>query len=147
MSPIPSFEAWQGSADKAVQSDAVWKVAAYRLALYAVEIGWQDVMILDRARVTRPSASQLYRALGSISANIAEAYSRSSGVDRARILEYGLGSARESVAWYFAGRPVLGRQAFEIRTDVLSQVRRLLLTTIQVERNRGRLRQRNRDSD
>jgi four helix bundle protein len=115
-------------------------VTAYRLALYAVEIGWDDARILDRAYLTRPVGSQLYRALGSIVANIAEGYSRSSGTDRARILEYGLGSTRESVGWYFVGRPVLGQEIFDKRNETLSQIRRLLLTTIPTVRNRGRLR-------
>jgi four helix bundle protein len=138
--PHPSFEAWQARAHETLRADAAWRNTAYRLALYALEIGWEDARILDRARITRPISSQLYRALGSIVANIAEAYSRSSGVDRARLLEYGLGSTRESIAWYFAALPVLGRQVFEARNDILSQIRRLLLTTIPNERNRRRLR-------
>ena len=140
MAPIPSFEAWQAHAPQAIRADALWRVTAYRLALYAVEISWEDVRILDRARIAGPIASQLYRALGSIAANIAEAYSRSSGVDRARLLEYGLGSTRESLAWYFAALPVLGPEVCEARNDILSQIRRLLLTTIPAVRKRGRLR-------
>lgn len=140
MAPIPSFEAWQTHAPQAIRADAVWRVTAYRLALYAVEIGWDDARILDRAYLTRPAGSQLYRALGSIVANIAEGYSRSSGTDRARILDYGLGSTRESVGWYFVGRPVLGQEIFDKRNETLSQIRRLLLTTIPAVRNRGRLR-------
>jgi four helix bundle protein len=123
-----------------LRADALWRVTAYRLALYAVQTGWEDARILDRTRIARPIGSQLYRALGSIAANVAEAYSRSSGVDRARLLEYGLGSTRESVAWYFAALPVLGPEAFEARNDILSQIRRLLLTTIPAVRNLGRLR-------
>lgn len=142
--PIPSFEVWQASVSQAVRADAIWRVAAYRLALYAVHIGWEDARILDRARITRSVGSQLYRALGSIAANIAEAYSRSSGTDRARILEYGLGSTRESDAWYFAARPVLGQEVFESRNAILSQIRRLLLTTIPAVRDRGRLKKGNR---
>jgi len=119
-------------------------MTVYRLALYASEIGWQDVRLLDRARLTRPVAPQLYRALGSIVANIAEGYSRSSGVDRARFHEYGLGSTRESVGWYFVARPVLGRAIFDAREGVLSQIRRLLLTTIPADRARVRLNRGNR---
>jgi len=129
---------------RAIRADALWKVTAYRLALYAVEIGWDDARILERSRITRPIAPQVYRALGSIASNIAEAYSRSSGVDRARLLEYGLGSTRESLAWYFAALPVVGSEVFEARDAVLSQIRRLLRTTIPVVRNRGRLRKEDR---
>jgi four helix bundle protein len=115
-------------------------VTAYRLALYALEVGWEDARIIDRARITRPIGSQLYRALGSIAANIAEGYSRSSGPDRARHFEYGLGSTRESLTWYLAATPVLGRNLFELRNVTLSQIRRLLLASIPTERTRARLR-------
>ncbi|MFN2566714.1 MAG: four helix bundle protein, partial [Gemmatimonadaceae bacterium] len=96
MESTPSFESWQTGADAALRADPLWQLAAYRLALYAIEIAWADVRALDRAPTTRPIAAQLYRAIGSIGANIAEGYSRSSGPDRARVFEYALGSARES---------------------------------------------------
>jgi four helix bundle protein len=137
---IPSFECWQARAHEALRADALWKVTAYRLALYSLELGWEDARVIDRSRIARPIASQLYRALGSIAANIAEGYSRSSGPDRARHFEYSLGSARESLAWYFAVAPVLGRDTFVARNDTLAQVRRLLLASIPVERKRPRLR-------
>jgi four helix bundle protein len=137
---IPSFESWQARAHEALRADALWRVTAYRLALYAIEIGWEDARVIDRSRITRPIGSQLYRALGSIAANIAEGYSRSSGADRARHFEYSLGSTRESLAWYFAVAAVVGRDVFEARNDTLSQIRRLLLASIPVERGRARLR-------
>ena len=91
-------------------------------------------------QVTRPIGSQLYRALGSIPSNIAEGYSRSSGLDRPRHFEYGLGSVRESTCWYFGARPVLGQDVLQRRDPTLSQIRRLLLASIPVERQRPRLR-------
>jgi four helix bundle protein len=138
MARIPPFDAWQTGVPEAIRADALWRVT-YRLALYAVEISWTDARSLDRVRITHPVAAQLYRAVGSIAANIAEGYSRSTGPDRARILEYSLGSTRESVAWYYAARPVLGQAVFDARNDVLTQIRRLLLTTIPAERQRRRL--------
>jgi four helix bundle protein len=95
--------------------------------------------MIDRSRIMRPIGSQLYRALGSIAANIAEGYSRSSGADRARHFEYSLGSTRESLVWYFAVAALLGRDLFEARHETLSQIRRLLLATIPTERKRARL--------
>jgi four helix bundle protein len=50
-------------------------------------------------------SDQLYEAVGSVSANLAEGYSRGTGKDRARFYEYALGSARESRDWYFKARP------------------------------------------
>ncbi len=79
---------------------------------------------------------QLCRALGSISANIAEGYSRSSGTDRARFYEYALGSARESRDWYYKSRHVLTDAIVEHRVDLCSQIIRLLLTMLPDERHR-----------
>jgi four helix bundle protein len=56
--------------------DVLWKVQVYRLALFTAEIGWQDVTKLMQDKRTVSLADQLYRSLGSISANIAEGYSR-----------------------------------------------------------------------
>jgi four helix bundle protein len=98
------------------------------------EQGWQDVSRLAPDRRTRSLADQLYRALSSISANLAEGYSRGTGRDRARFLEYALGSARESREWYFKGRHVLGDDVIALRLDILTQIIRLLLTMIPNQR-------------
>jgi four helix bundle protein len=116
-------------------------MTAYRIAVYAIEIGWDDARVLDGARITRPVAAQLYRALGSIAANIAEGYSRSSGADRVRLFEYALGSTRESTVWYRAARPILGSTVVANRSATLTRIRQLLLVAIPRERAR-RLRPR-----
>jgi four helix bundle protein len=130
-------------ADPGQRADRLWRMAAYRLAIYALDLAWMDAMALDRNRITRPIASQLYRAVGSISANIAEGYGRSSGADRVRFFEYALGSTRESGVWYRAGRRVLGQAIYDRRIELLSQIRRILLAAIPVERTRrlSRIRQ------
>jgi four helix bundle protein len=89
-------------------------------------------------RGTRPIASQLYRAVWSVSANMAEGYSRTSGRDRARIFEYALGSTREAAVWYRAGRHVLSGDILDRRSAALAEIRRLLLVMIPVERSKGR---------
>src|SRR5918997_2580909 len=108
MRETPSFEEWESVADEEQRADPLWRMTAYRIAAYALELGWSDARKLDGTRVTRPVAAQLYDALGSIAANIAEGYSRSSGADRVRLFEYALGSTRDAIVWYLAGRPVLG---------------------------------------
>jgi four helix bundle protein len=133
---IPSFEAWVVRVDPESRGDPLWRMAAYRMGLYAVETAWADAAMLDRHRITRRIASQLYEAVGSIAANIAEGYSRSSGADRVRIFEYGLGSTRESTVWYRAARPVLGQALYDRRIDLLNQIRRIMLTAIPAERAR-----------
>jgi hypothetical protein len=73
---------------------------------------------------------------GSISANLAEGYSRGTGKDRARFYEYALGSARESRDWYYKGRHVLGETVTKHRLSLLTQIIRLLLTMIPQQRGR-----------
>ena len=111
-------------------------MTAYRLAVYMLEAGWEDAKALHRSALTKSIATQLYRALGSIVANIAEGYSRSSGPDRARMFEYALGSSREGRAWYLAAKPILGAKVIALRTNPLDRICALLLTAIPSERKR-----------
>ncbi|HIE25796.1 TPA: four helix bundle protein, partial [Candidatus Poribacteria bacterium] len=90
------YEEWEKSVPEAIRADLLWKVTVYRLALFLADLGWYDVTKLMRDRRTIVLSEQLYEALGSISANIAEGYSCGTGKDRARFYEYALGSARES---------------------------------------------------
>jgi four helix bundle protein len=109
---------------------------AYRLGLFIADVGWHDVTKLMRDKRTLDLSDQLYRALGSISANLAEGYSRGTGKDRARFYEYALGSARESRDWYYKGRHVLGEAVTRHRLSLLTQIIRLLLTMIPQQRGR-----------
>jgi four helix bundle protein len=86
--------------------------------------------------ITEEIAGQLYTAVGSIPANLVEGYSRSSGRDRARIFEYALGSARESIEWYDASGHLLERELLQDRKGVLSEISRMLLAIIPRERDR-----------
>jgi four helix bundle protein len=111
----------------------------YQIAMDLLEAAWADAKTLGGEPVTQQMSGQLYAAIGSISANIGEGYSRSSGTDRARFFEYALGSARESMTWYEAARPVLGQNVTS-RLNDLEEIRRLLLAIIPRERaKRGRL--------
>lgn len=113
--------------------DSLERMKSYELAIQLIKAGWNDAVGLSRNHVMRPVSSQLYRALGSIGSNIAEGYSRSSGPDRVRFFEYALGSARESIVWYEASRPLLGPLVDE-RIALLVRVRSLLLATIPRDR-------------
>src|SRR5512139_2545087 len=106
----------------------------YRLGLFASDVGWEDVTKLMRDPRTLKLSDQLYRSLGSISANIAEGYSRSSGKDRAHFYEYALGSARESRDWYYKARHVLRAEVTAHRLELLTQIIRLLLTMVPQQR-------------
>jgi four helix bundle protein len=123
---------------QSIERDPLWTVESYRMSHAALGHAWADVRVIGRFRVLEPATGQLYRAIASIAANIAEGYSRGSGRDRARFYEYALGSARESIVWYHAARPVLPRELVEERIDRLTRIRRLLLTMIPDQRTSNR---------
>ena len=109
---------------------------AYRLAADLLQVAWDDAKALSADPVTERTAGQLYAAVNSISANLGEGYSRSSGKDRSRIFEYALGSVRESIGWYQGARPVLG-DVVRSRLDSLEEIRRILIAIIPRERASG----------
>ena len=128
------YEEWEKTVPQAIRADSLWKMTAYRLALFLGDLGWYDVTKLMRDRRTIGLSDQLYRALGSISGNLAEGYSRGTGRNRARFYEYSLGSARESRDWYFKGRHVLGEAVVRHRLQLLAEIIRLLLTMVPQQR-------------
>lgn len=128
------YEEWLKAVPETIKGDALWKVESYRLALFVSELAWQDCTRLIQDKRTVTLADQLYRAVGSIGANIAEGYSRGTGKDRVRFYEYALGSARESRHWYYKGRHVLGEQVTGHRMSIITCIIRLLLTMIPNQR-------------
>lgn len=128
------YEAWLKSVPEQIVQDSIWRMTAYRLALFASDLGWEDLDLLFRDKRTIGLADQVARALGSISANLAEGYSRGTGKDRARFYEYALGSARESRDWYFKSRLVLGATITQQRLTLLTDIIRLLLTMVPQQR-------------
>ena len=128
---------WQAGVPDEIKSDSLWKLEVYRLGLFAADIAWQDALALNKNPLTRGLADQLYRAVCSISANIAEGYSRSTGKDRARFLEYSLGSARESRDWYFKSRHTLKEEVVKHRIDLLTQIIKMLSILTPNQRQKG----------
>lgn len=110
--------------------DPLTRMRVHRLALSASDAGWADVDRLARHPATRQVAGQLYRALGSIGANLAEGYSRSSARDRARFYEYALGSARECSEWYARSRHLLGEPLVQERMRTLNEIVRIQLSVL-----------------
>ena len=131
-----NYSSWEETVPEDIKEDSLWEMKAYRLALFVADVGWHDVTRLMQDRRTRALSDQLYRALGSISANLAEGYSRGTGRDRARFYEYSLGSARESRDWYYRGRHILEEDVTQHRLRLLTQIIRLLLTMIPQQRGR-----------
>lgn len=131
-----NYEEWVAKVPDEIKTDSLWKMTAFRLALFASDLGWRDTAKLVRERRMMGLSDQLYRALGSISANLAEGYSRGTGKDRARFYEYALGSARESRDWYFKARHILGEAVVQHRLRLLTRVIQLTLTMIPQQRGR-----------
>lgn len=131
-----NYSDWEQEVYPEITGDSLWKMEVYRLALFAADIGWHDVSKLMNDKRTIKLSDQLYRALGSIGANVSEGYSRGTGKDRARFYEYALGSARESRGWYFNARHILGKAVVQHCIQLLTQIIRLLLAMVPQQRGK-----------
>ena len=129
-----NYHEWLKTVPKDFTEDALWRMEVCRISLFAGDLAWRDATKLMQDRRTLKLLDQLYSAVGSISANIAEGYSRSSHKDQARFYEYSLGSAREARNWYFEGRHALGETVASHRIQLLTQIIRQLLNIIPSER-------------
>ena len=129
-----TYPEWESSVPDEIRADALWSVKAYRLALFIGDLSWYDATTLLDDKRTVSLSDQLYRSVGSISANIAEGYSRGTGKDRARFYQYALGSAREARDWYYKGRHVLKQEVVQHRIALSVHIIRLLLTMIPQQR-------------
>lgn len=129
-----NYNKWINSVPSEIKDNSLWKMEAYRLSLFLSDICWYDITKLMKDRRTIKLSDQLYRAVGSISANIAEGYSRGTGKDRARFYEYSLGSARESRDWYYKSRHILGDLVLKNRLTFTTQIIKLLLEIVPNQR-------------
>jgi hypothetical protein len=82
-----TYDDWVQQVPTEITDDSLWKVEAYRLALFVSDLSWHDTTKLVADRRTLGLSDQLYRSVGSIGANLAEGYSRGTGRDRARFYE------------------------------------------------------------
>ncbi len=128
------YSEWLDAVPSEITNDPIWKLEVYRLALFAGDIGWHDVVALSKNPLTFSISDQLQRALGSISANLTEGYSRSKGLDRARFIEYALGSARESRDWYYKSRHSLSEKIIQHRLKLMTHIIGMLTPMIQHQR-------------
>jgi four helix bundle protein len=134
--------------------DPIWRLPAYRIALFLTDLLPRDSAILWKTPCPRHVIDQLTRAVDSVRSNISEGYSKYSGRERARYYESALCSAREGRDWYRRTIPWFGeREAYE-RAVLLTRVIKILLVAVPQERsgaNEYRLRRgfkdRKRESD
>ena len=128
------FSEWAEQVPQEMREDPIWRLPAYRYALYLEDLVQSDVPLIHRDIRTRAHVDQLLNAIGSISANIAEGYSRSTGPDRAKFFEYGLSSSREGRDWLFKVRHALDPQTLADRIALVSRIMRILSAVIPRER-------------
>jgi four helix bundle protein len=129
-----NYQEWERSVPSTITGDSLWKMEVYRLSLFVGDLAWEDATKLMGDRRTRKLSDQLYRAVGSVSSNVSEGYSRSTGRDRALFYSYALGSGREGRDWYYKGRHVPGESVTNHRLDSLTQIIRTLLVIIPDQR-------------
>lgn len=132
-----NYHEWERSVPATITGDSLWKMEVYRLSLFAGDLAWEDATKPMRDRRTRRLSDQLYRAVGSVSSNVNEGYSRSTGRDRALFYSYALGSGREGRDWYYKGRHVLGESVTSHRLDLMTQIIRMLLVMIPDQRGQS----------
>jgi len=65
-----NYPEWLKTVPKDLTEDSLWRMEAYRLALFAADLAWRDVTKLFQDKRTIELASQLYAAIGSIGANL-----------------------------------------------------------------------------
>ena len=129
-----NFIDWEIAVPHIIKEDPSWKMEVYRLSLFLSDVCWRDTKkILDKRFYSL--SDQLYRSVGSISANIIEGYSRISNKEKARFYEISLGSAREAKDWYFKSRFILGEEVFLSRAEILTSIIKLLNTMIMDRRS------------
>ena len=126
----PEYERWLRTVPTDITADTLWRMAAYRYALYAMCKAQEDIPLLARCRETRPLIDQLVRAVGAISANLEEGYGRSGAHDRAHFYEYALSTARESRGWYYKCARAFSAEHLAARMSVLTQIIRMLTTAV-----------------
>src|SRR5438132_865528 len=102
-----TYDDWEATVPAVIRADSLWRVEAYRLSLFLSDLAFEDAAHLAADQRARAVIEQLIRAVGRISANIAEGYSRATGKGRALYYDYALGSLRESRDWYYKTRRVL----------------------------------------
>ena len=129
--------AWELTCSRALTTDVIWKLDAYRAALFLLHVSRGDCQVVRAARPDDTTPPQLTSAAASASAHLSEGYSRSTRADRLRFLGYSLGSARECVSWYEATRGVLPDETIEERLMLVMRVRSLLLGLIRSLRGDG----------
>lgn len=132
-----NYQEWMKTVPEEITQDPLWNLDVYRLGFFIGDIPWGDTETLRKNPSTRDASDQIRRSLDSISANIAEGYSRSTGKDKARYFEYSLGEAREARDRIYKVRRVLKPEVVLHRIKVLTQIIKILNVFVPIQRKKG----------
>ncbi|MDT8306369.1 MAG: four helix bundle protein [Anaerolineae bacterium] len=123
-----SFEGWQESVHRTIRERPLWGFAAYQKALFLYDLAWYDCEHLMRDVRGRAASSQLIRSVGSISANMEEAYGRGKGKDYRFHMRIALAEAREAQGWYWRSGHLLPDNVCDHRLNLLDEIIAILTT-------------------
>jgi four helix bundle protein len=127
---------WERACPDAITSDMIWKLDAYRASLFLADLARRDMKLAAQRALDLRLTGQLLHSAGSVSANLAEGYSRSTRADRLLFMSYALGSDRECVTWYRMAADILAPEVLSDRLILLARIRSLLLGLIRSTRKR-----------
>jgi len=133
-----TYQDWFNQAPSRLARDPLWSYEAYRLALFAAEIGWQDVSAFEKEEETRVFSAELDRAVGSINLKLARGFSQPSPEERASLSEDSLRSVRDSQELYKKAGHILGEMVISHRIRLLDKIGRLLIRMIPQQRESPR---------
>jgi four helix bundle protein len=138
--PEPSAEqlAWEKTCSRAITSDTIWKLDAYRSALFLIPCARMDLRSIPGIRPNDELAVQLLTAAASVSAHIGEGYGRFTLPDQLKHLGYSLGSVRECTSFYEALRDRLPDAVVDQRQELIARTRALTLGYIRSLRKKRR---------
>ena len=141
----PEYIAWLRTVPTDFTADPLWRMSAYRYSLFLMTKSQDDLAFVLRCQETRALADQLIRAIGGISANIEDGYSRSSGRERAHFYEYSLSCSREGRGWYFRCGRAFPPKILTARLTLLTQIVRILTAVVPDERTSTKTWRKKRD--
>jgi hypothetical protein len=58
-----NYQEWMTTVPDEITQDPLWGLEAYRLALFVADIRWEDVVLLDKNKITRDAADQIHHFL------------------------------------------------------------------------------------
>ena len=121
---------WERACPVAITSDVLWKLDAYRAALFLQHVSLADCRSVFASARAPTVEDQLRSAAGSVGAHLSEGYSRSTRADRLKFLGYALGSVRECASWYLSARDILPDAVIDERLTLIMRNRTLILGLI-----------------